>query len=144
MIYGSMRPLRTSILPRHLRVLVVLYFVASLAHFGHNAEFIAFYPGMPAWLTPEKVYLAWLGVTGVGVAALVLLSFGLPIPAVLLLGIYGALGLAGLTHYTVALCSEHTILANITIWSEATTGLLLLLVSSLTLGRRLAPVIRHE
>jgi len=49
-----------------------------------------------------------------------------------------------LAHYTVALCSEHTILANITIWSEATTGLLLLLVSSLTLGRRLAPVIRHE
>ena len=126
-------------------MLVVLYFIASLAHFTHNAEYIAFYPGMPAWLNPEKVYLAWLGVTSVGLAALWVLSFGLPTPAVLLLGIYGAFGLDGLAHYTLALCSEHTIWANITIWSEATTGLLLLLVSSLAIGRRLAPAVRgHE
>ena len=56
-----------------------------------------------------------------------------------MLGIYGAFGLDGLAHYTLALCSEHTLLANITIWSEATSGLLLLLFSSLTLGRRLSP-----
>ena len=97
---------------------------------------------MPAWLTPEKVYLAWLGVTSIGFAALGLFSFGLPALAFLMLGIYGAFGLDGLAHYTLALCSEHTVLANITIWSEATTGLLLLLVSSLTLGRRLSPAVR--
>lgn len=137
-----MRPLPAPVLPRHIWVLIVLYFIASLAHFTHNAEYIAFYPGMPAWLNPEKVYLAWLGVTSVGFAALWLLSFGLPTPAVLLLGIYGAFGLDGLAHYALALCSEHTIWANITIWSEATTGLLLLLVSSLAIGRRLAPAVR--
>ncbi len=123
-------------------VLVVLYFIASLAHFTHNAEYIAFYPGMPAWLTSETVYLAWLGVTSVGLVALALFRFGLPCPAALLLGIYGAFGLDGLAHYTLGLCSEHTVLANITIWSEATTGLLLLLVSLLTFGRRLAPAIQ--
>ena len=126
-----MRPLPAPVLPRHIWVLVVLYFVASLAHFVHNAEYIAFYPGMPGWLTPDKVYLAWLGVTSVGLAALGLLSFGLRTPAVLLLGIYGAFGLDGLAHYTLALCSEHTLSANITIWSEATMGLSLLLASAL-------------
>ena len=133
-----MRPVPALFLPRHVWVLVVLYFIASLAHFTHNAEYIAFYPGMPPWLTPEKVYLAWLGVTGLGFAALCLSSFGLFIPAMLLLGIYGAFGLDGLTHYTLALCSEHTLWANITIWSEATTGVLLLLVTSLAIGRQSA------
>ena len=137
-----MRPLPAPILPRHAWVLIVSYFIASLAHFTHNAEYIAFYPGIPTWLTPQKVYLAWLGVTSVGLAALALFSFGFPAPAVLLLGIYGALGLDGLAHYTLALCSEHTALANITIWAEASTGLLLLLVSSLALGRRLALAVR--
>jgi hypothetical protein len=125
-------------------VLVVLYFIASLAHFTHNAEYIAFYPGMPTWLTPEKVYLAWLGVASVGFAALALLSFGFPVPAVLMLGIYGAFGLDGLAHYTLALCSEHTVVANITIWSEATTGLLLLLASSAALGRRLSAAVQSR
>jgi len=138
----SLDPTRCPVLPGYVWVLVVLYFIASLAHFTHNAEYIAFYPGMPSWLGPEQVYLAWLGVTGVGFVALALLRFGLPLPAVVLLGIYGALGLDGLAHYTLALCSEHTVVANITIWSEATTGLLVLLVSALTLGRRFSSVIR--
>ena len=137
-----MHPVPAAVLPKHVWVLVVLYFIASLAHFTHNAEYIAFYPGMPTWLTAQTVYLAWLGVTSIGFTAVALFSFGLPTPAVLLLGIYGAFGLDGLAHYTLALCSEHTVWANITIWLEATTGLLLLLVSLLTLRRRLSPIIR--
>jgi hypothetical protein len=54
--------LKRSLLPAHLWVLIAVYFVASLAHFAHNAEFIAFYPNMPSWLTREQVYLAWLAV----------------------------------------------------------------------------------
>ena len=126
-----------SLLPRYTWVLVVLYFAASLAHFAHNAEHIAFYPGMPDWLTAEKVYLAWLGVTCVGIVALALFRLGLPVLAALVLGVYGALGLDGLAHYTLALCSEHTAWANITIWSEAATGVLLLIVCILAVGRRL-------
>jgi len=139
-----MRPIPAQLLPKHVWVLVLLYFIATLAHFTHNAEYIAFYPGMPTWLTAEKVYLAWFGVTGIGVAAFALFSFGLPSLAVLLLGIYGAFGLDGLAHYTLALCSEHTVWANVTIWSEATTGVLLLLASSLTLGRRFSSAIRRR
>jgi hypothetical protein len=129
--------LKASALPRYLWALVAVYFVASLAHFAHNAEYIAFYPNMPAWLTREKVYLAWLGITCVGVSGLAVFRFGLPALGAALVGAYGAFGLDGLAHYTLALCSEHTLATNITIWSEAGTGLLLLLFSAVLLGRRL-------
>lgn len=117
--------------------LTAAYFIASLAHFGHNAQYIAFYPGMPAWLTPGKVWLSWFAVTGVGLIAWVLNRLGLRAPALLVLGVYGALGLDGLLHYSLGLCSQHTLMANLTIWAEATTGLALLLVSSVLAVRQL-------
>jgi len=114
---------------------VATYFATSFAHFTHNAEYIAFYPAMPAWLTREHVYLAWLAVTGVGVLALLMLRLGLPAFGVALVGVYGAFGLDGLAHYTLALCSEHSLATNITIWAEALSGLLLLLASAVSLSR---------
>ena len=129
----------TSVLQKSLLVLAAVYFTASLAHFGHNAEYIAFYPGMPGWLTREKVYLAWLAVTSVGVVAFVFARLEFPALALLFLAAYGALGLDGLAHYTLALCSEHTLVANITIWSEAITGAVLLLVSAVFFARQITP-----
>lgn len=123
-------------LPKHIWVLAAVYLVASLAHFAHNAEYIAIYPNMPAWLTREQVYLAWLAVTSIGVSALVLLRLGLRAAGVSLVGLWGAFGLDGLAHYTLALCSEHTLATNLTIWSEAIAGFLLMLASALLLGRR--------
>jgi hypothetical protein len=102
-----------------------MYFGASLAHFVHNAEYIAFYPNMPAWLTREKVYIAWLAITAVGAAGLVASSFGLRTLAAVLVAAYGIFGLDGLGHYTLALCTEHTLLANLTIWFEAIAGVML-------------------
>lgn len=128
-------PLR---LPRHVSALLLVYFAASLAHFVHNAEYIAFYPNMPGWLTREKVYLAWLGITCIGVAGLAVLRLGLHAVGAFLVSVYGAFGLDGLAHYTLALCSEHTLATNITIWSEAIAGFLLMLASALWLGRRLS------
>jgi hypothetical protein len=135
----------TSVLPKLLLVLAAVYFAANLAHFGHNAEYIAFYPGMPAcWLTREKVYLAWLAVTSLGIVALVFARLALPEFALLLLAAYGAFGLDGLGLYTLALCSEHTLLASITIWSEAVTGMVLLLASAVLFARLFTgPAPRH-
>lgn len=130
-MFGSIR------LPRHIGALLLVYFLASLAHFAHNAEYIAFYPNMPAWLTRDKVYLAWLGVTALGITGLLVLRLGLHAIGAVLVSAYGALGLDGLAHYTLALCSEHTLLTNITIWSEAISGLLLMLASALWCGRRI-------
>jgi hypothetical protein len=128
-------PNRTSVLPAPLWLLAAVYFAASLAHFGHNAEYIAFYPGMPAWLTRETVYFAWLGVTSIGLLAFAFAKLAFGGLALLLLAVYGAFGLDGLAHYTLALCSEHTLAANITIWSEAVSGLLLLLSSAVLMIR---------
>jgi hypothetical protein len=124
-------------LPVPFLALLAAYFLASLAHFSHNAQYIAFYPGLPGWLTPEKVYLAWLAVSSIGVLGFVVRWFGWQSTSLLLLGLYGAFGLDGLAHYTLALCSEHTLVANVTIWSEAAIGLTVLLASAVLFSRRL-------
>jgi len=123
------------LLPKSVGILFVTYFVANLAHFVHNAEFIAFYPNMPAWITRETVYAAWLSIASLGVAGLILLKVGLRALGALLVGIYGAFGLDGLGHYTLALCSEHTLAANVTIWSDVIAGALLATASVLMLCR---------
>lgn len=99
-----------------------LYTLASLAHFSHNAEYIAFYPGIPVWMTRESVYLAWLAVAGVGLLAIAATWRGWGRVAAVLLMVYGLLGADGLLHYTLALCSEHTLATNLTIWAEVVLG----------------------
>lgn len=123
-------PLTSALLPQHLWMLLALYFTASLAHFAHNAEFIAVYPNMPAWITRETVYLAWLAVCSLGVAGLAVLRLGWSALGALLLAAYGATGLDGLAHYSLALCSEHTLATNLTIWAEALSGAALALAAS--------------
>ncbi|HEX2584645.1 MAG TPA: hypothetical protein VHL14_05905 [Steroidobacteraceae bacterium] len=122
--------LTSKYLPTHIWFLIAVYFIASLAHFAHNAEYIAFYPNMPLWITRNTVYVAWLVITSVGVAGLIALRLKWQAIGAVLIAIYGAFGLDGLLHYTLALCSQHTLLTNITIWSEAVSGLGLLLASS--------------
>lgn len=124
-------------LPKNISALLAVYFVATLVHFVHNAEFIAFYPHMPAWITRETVYFAWLAIASVGVAGLIAVRFGWSALGGLLIGAYGALGLDGLQHYTLALCSEHTLAANVTIWFEAVTGVLLAMASMVAVSRRI-------
>lgn len=130
---------KSMLMPMPMWVLVAVYFAASLAHFAHNAEFIAIYPNMPAGITREHVYLAWLAVTSLGVAGLLVARLGLRALGVVLVGAYGALGLDGLAHYTLALCAEHTLATNITIWAEAISGLVLMLACVRLLARRLRP-----
>jgi hypothetical protein len=125
-------------LPGHLWLLLVLYGIASLTHFSHNAEYIAFYPNMPASLTSEKVYLAWLVITGVGIIGVILGAAGWCTTAALFFAAYGAFGLDGLGHYTLALCSEHTLAMNFSIWFEAVAGVTLAASAGGFAWRRLA------
>ncbi len=122
-------PLTSPLLPKPVWAMFAVYFVASLMHFVHNAEFIAYYPNMPSWLSREDVYLAWLAVTSLGVAGLLVLKRGWHALGTLLLAAYGALGIDGLAHYSLALCSEHTLATNFTIWFEVVTGAALAVAS---------------
>jgi hypothetical protein len=115
----------TNTLERPIAALFCVYLAASLLHFAHNAEFIAFYPGMPAWLTRESVYLVWLAIASVGVVGLALTRARQTALGLFVLAAFGLLGLDGLGHYTLALCSEHSLAMNATIWFEAVSGILL-------------------
>jgi len=114
-----------SLLPKHIWFLLALYCCASFVHFAHNAEYIAFYPNMPRWITRENVYWVWLAITVPGVAALAAAAFGWRAVAALLLIAYGTFGLDGLGHYALALCSQHTLAMNFTIWFEVLAGSIL-------------------
>ena len=133
---GSQKLSRMPHLPRHIWFLLAVYFIASSAHFVHNAAYIAYYPNMPSWITSDRVYVAWSVVTAVGIAGLVASRQRLHAVAAVLIAVYGALGLDGLAHYTLALCSEHTFMTNVTIWSEAISGLCLLLASALLVTKQ--------
>ncbi len=136
-----MRPsLYSRALPPSVWLLFGLYTLASLVHFAHNAEYLAFYPGLPAWMTRESVYLAWLPIALVGLTAVVALRLGWRMAGGMLLAAYGVLGTAGLLHYTLALCSEHTLATNLTIGAEVVLGVSLAAVAAVRLHRQFRPV----
>lgn len=109
-----------------LLALSIAYCLASLAHFVHNAEFLAQYPNMPAWLTRPEVYAAWLLVTGIGATGLALVRSRLAFVGLLLLAIYAALGFDGLGHYALAPVSAHSFAMNLTIGFEVPAAAVLL------------------
>lgn len=127
-----------SSLPRHLQYLLLVFFAANLTHFVHNAEYIAHYPGLPSWLTREQVYLAWVAGASVGLSGLLVYRTKFKVLGLALVAAYGALGIDGLAHYTLALCSDHTLATNLTIWFEVLTGLALLLASAVLIGRHIS------
>jgi hypothetical protein len=125
-------------LPPHLRTLFVVFFAANLLHFIHNAEYIAFYPGIPTWMTRQGVYLAWVAGVSVGLIGLWMVRSKFSKLGLALIAAYGAQGLDGLAHYSLALCAEHTLATNLTIWLEVVSGFCLLLAAALWIGRLLA------
>ena len=121
---------------RSLLILLLACAAASLFHYVHNAQFLDAYPRMPAWLTPAGVYAAWLGVTAVGLCGYLLFCAGHALSGLALLAVYGALGLDGLGHYTLAPMSAHSAAMNLSILLEvATAAAVLLAVAALTVSR---------
>ena len=109
---------------------MLAYGVASLVHYTHNAEFLADYPNLPAWLSRAKVYGAWLGVTAVGVVGYLLVRRGNHFVGLSVIAVYAALGFDGLGHYSLAPFSAHTPTMNLSIWLEASSAALLLVMAA--------------
>lgn len=117
---------------RMMPALLALYASASLVHFTHNAEYLARYPNLPASWTRADVYLAWCGVTSLGLLGYVLHRIGYPRLGLMLLAVYGGLGFAGFLHYTRASITHHSAAMNFTIWAEvAAAALFLISVASI-------------
>jgi len=116
-------------LPKLLLALTGVYFLTSLGHFSHNAEFICEYPNLPAWLTRAQVYAVWAAITSVGVIGLLLMRRKFMATGLLLLVVYAAMGFDGLGHYAVAPVELHPLMANVTILTEVVAAALLLPVA---------------
>jgi len=123
-----------------LLVLMVAYCAASLLHFVHNAVFLAAYPNLPAWFTSGGVMGAWLGITALGAAGYGALRAGYRWPGFILIGIYGALGLDGLAHYTRAPIAAHSFAMNFTIGFEVLAATLVLIAVAMRMLRLLRGV----
>lgn len=131
-------PELSSRIRKALPALLILYGVASFAHFVHNAEFLADYPNLPVWLTRGQVYVAWSGITGVGVLGYLLTRARYELVGFGVIGVYAAIGLDGLLHYGRAPMAAHTVTMNLTIWFEVVAALLVLVAISTLMGAHLA------
>ena len=120
-----------------LAVLLVLYGVASLVHFVHNAEFLPDYPNMPASWSRMGVYLAWFGMTAVGVVGWALVARGVHITGLVFLVVYAGLGLDSLGHYLLAPMSAHSVSMNATILVEVSAAALVLVEIARLVARQL-------
>jgi hypothetical protein len=123
---------------RALLILFLVYAGASLLHYAHNAEFLADYPNMPAWLSRTKVYAAWLGITTIGLIGYLFIRGGYRLAGLSMVAVYAAVGFDGLGHYSLAPLTAHTPMMNLTIWLEAAGAALLLVAVAICLYRRFA------
>lgn len=114
-----------SIAGRILPWLLILYCAASLAHFVHNAEYLADYPNLPDSLSRSRVYLAWLAILAIGIVGYVLYRRGRHLAGLIVLAVYAGFGFDGLLHYTLAPFAAHTFAMNLTIWSEVVAAAVL-------------------
>lgn len=121
---------------RALPALLLVYGTASLVHFIHNAEFLPDYPGLPATWTREGVYLAWLGMTAVGICGWLLLKRGLRLAGLAALALYAALGVDSLGHYVAAPMASHSLAMNATILVEVSAAALVLVAIATSVFRR--------
>ena len=115
--------------------LLALYAAASLLHFAHNAEYLAQYPNLPVSWSRADVYLAWCGVTSVGLLGYVLYRARYYRVGLTVLAIYGGLGFGGLLHYTRAPVAHHSAVMNFTIWAEVVAAVVLLVNVARVSGR---------
>ena len=102
-----------------LLVALVACAIATLVHHVHNAEHLAEYPNMPAWLSAPKVYAAWMIATAIGFIGYFTHRVGL-------MALYGIYCLDGLAHYALAPIVAHSAAMNVTIVLEAVTAVFLL------------------
>lgn len=120
-----------------LPMLLLVYCAASFIHFAHNALFIDAYPNLPAWLSSTDVVLSWLGITAIGAVGYAIFRRGYRFVGLLMVGVYGALGLDGLAHYTRAPIAAHSFTMNFTIGFEVCAAMSVLIAVAALMLRQL-------
>jgi hypothetical protein len=127
---------------RALVALLLLYAAMSLLHFAHNAEYVADYPNLPAWLTRSDVYLSWCALTLLGLGGYWLYRRA-GRAGLLVLAIYALFGFDALLHYRRAPFAAHTAMMNFSIWAEVAAAALLLACITVLLFVSRSPGVRR-
>jgi hypothetical protein len=107
---------------RTLLGVLVIYALASLAHFAHNALELPHYPNMPVGLSASRVMGAWLALSALGLGGYWLYRRGSPAAGLALIVLYGLCGLDALAHYLVAPFAAHSAAMHASILAEALAG----------------------
>jgi hypothetical protein len=120
---------------KRLTIVWLLFVIASLVHFIHNAEYLPDYPGLPASWTRVGVYAAWGVMTLFGVVGYAIDWLGYRTVGLLAIGCYATLGLASLGHYAVSPLTAHRLGMNATILFEVGAAILVLIEVFRQLGQ---------
>ena len=105
-----------------LLLALIACIAATLVHHVHNAHFLDEYPNLPLWLTPGRVYIAWVAATAVGIGGYFLVRGGWRMLGFTALLAHAVYAIDGLLHYTRAPVDAHTPAMNGTILLEAAAG----------------------
>lgn len=122
--------------PRGLLWLLLMYGAASLVHFVHNAEYLAYYPNLPSWLSRGQIYAVWLGITAIGVVGYRFHLAGYRLVGLAVVAAYAALGFDGLLHYGRAPFGEHSAGMNFSILFEVAAAAVLLTYVFILMARQ--------
>jgi hypothetical protein len=107
---------------------MIIYGLASLSHFVHNAVYLDSYPNMPAWLTPMGVMACWLAIAAMGLLGYWLFRRKTRALGLAVIAVYAGLGFAGLDHFVIAPVSAHSTAMRATIVAELLAAVVLLVV----------------
>jgi hypothetical protein len=110
---------------RTLSILLVAFFIASLIHFIHNAEFLADYPGLPKTWTRGGVYGAWAAMTAIGVIGWMVARTRFHLLGLALIAVCSLFGFDSIGHYFVAPVAAHSMAMNVTILLEVACAIAL-------------------
>jgi hypothetical protein len=110
---------------RTLSALLVAFFVASLIHFIHNAEFLADYPGLPKTWTRGGVYGAWAAMTAIGVIGWIVARTRFQLLGLALIAVCSLFGFDSIGHYFVAPVAAHSMAMHVTILLEVVCAIVL-------------------
>jgi hypothetical protein len=110
---------------RTLSALLVAFFIASLIHFIHNAEFLADYPGLPKTWTRGGVYGAWAAMTAIGVVGWIVALTRFQLLGLALIVVCSLFGFDSIGHYFVAPVAAHSMGMHVTILAEVACAIAL-------------------
>lgn len=109
-----------------LLALLTINAISTLLHYTDNFINYNKYP-QPTWITPDSIYVAWIGLTIFGIVGYLFYVKDIFWIAYLCLGIYSITGLSSPGHYFYSVQHVFSGKMHLLIWTDAIAGISLLI-----------------